>query len=293
MSQCVLCPRRCGVDRKIKSGFCGAGDVIKIAKASLHYWEEPCLSGLNGSGTIFFSGCSLGCVFCQNSKLSHDNYGVEISEERFVEILFELQKKGAHNINLVTADHYLHKIISPLKYAKNNGLFIPVFLNTSSYIKSDLIYSLNGVIDGYIADLKYFRSETAVKYSKAPDYPQIAFDAIESMYTVVGKPVYENGLVKSGLIVRILVLPNNLIDAKLSIKYILDKYGDNVCLSIMNQFTPIENRNYPELERKLSDYEYKSVVEFALKHNFSHGYIQQKESADKKYIPDFNLEGVL
>ncbi len=292
MKSCNLCPRNCNVDRQKNIGFCGVSDNLKIAKADLHFWEEPCISGIGGSGTVFFSGCSLGCVFCQNKSISHKRFGKAITDSRFYEILFELKERGAENINLVTADHYLDKLIPILKKAKLNGLDLPIILNTSSYLKPDLINRLKDVVDVFIADLKFFSSDIAKKYCNAYTYPDIAKTAIDTMYSLTGKPVYKNNIMVSGVIVRILVLPGNLIDAKRSVKYILDKYGENVCLSVMNQFTPVVATKYYELCRKLTESEYKSVVDFAVSHKFKHGYIQQNGSDVKEFIPDFDLKGV-
>lgn len=292
MALCNLCPRSCNVDRSLKLGFCGVLDKIKIAKADLHYWEEPCISGEKGSGTIFFSGCSLGCVFCQNNALSHKKFGKEISDQRLYDIFFELKRKGANNINLVTADHYIDRIIPIISKAKSDGIAIPFILNTSSYLKSETIEKLKDIIDIYIADFKFYSPDISKKYANAPNYSQIAKKAIETMYNQVGKCVFTDGLLNKGVIVRLLVLPNNIIDAKLIIKYILDKYSDNVCFSIMNQFTPINCSEFAELNCKLSDREYKSVIDFAYKHNLTNGFIQGYGSATENYIPNFDLKGV-
>lgn len=292
MELCNICPRNCFKDRKNNIGFCGEGEKIKIAKADLHYWEEPCISGQSGSGTIFFSGCSLGCCFCQNSILSHKNFGKEISSERLYEIFFELQDTGAHNINLVTADHFLPAIIPIIKKAKKAGLYIPVVLNTSSYLKPEILNKLEGIVDIYLADFKFFKNELANKYANAKNYPDIAKQAIDIMYSQVGNSVLKGDVMSKGLIVRVLVLPGNVIDAKLIIKYLLDKYSDNIHISIMNQFTPVTNSKYPELTRTLTESEYKSVIDFAISHGFSKGFIQEKGTQIKDFIPDFDLKGV-
>ena len=292
MSFCNLCPRNCNADRTKNYGFCGVGENIKIAKAALHMWEEPCISGKQGSGTIFFSGCSLGCVFCQNNILSHKRFGKEITSNRLLEIFYELKEKGAHNINLVTADHYIDSLIPIIKRAKAEGFDLPFILNTSSYLKDSTILKLKGLIDIFIADFKFFSPDLSKKYASAYDYPEIAKRAIDSMFSITDPLKYENGMLKSGIVVRVLVLPGNIIDSKLIIKYLLDYYSDKICLSVMNQYTPAIETQFNELNRKLKDSEYKSVVDYALKHGFKNGYIQQHGADDLCYIPDFNLEGV-
>lgn len=292
MSICDICPRECSADRSKDIGFCGVGDSIKIAKAALHMWEEPCISGENGSGTVFFSGCSLGCVFCQNTVISHGAFGKDITAQRLEDIFYELKDKGAHNINLVTGDHFAVQIIPVIKKVKKQGFDLPFILNTSSYIKEQTLSEFSGVIDIYIADMKFFSADTAKKYANAPDYPEIAKKAIDLMVKCTEKQIAENGIMKKGVIVRVLVLPNNILDAKLSVKYLLDKYADEIFLSVMGQYTPAVKSQFHELNRNLTDLEYKSVVDFAVKHGCKNGFAQQKGSDDLKYIPAFDLEGV-
>ncbi len=288
---CKLCPRECGVDRDYSYGFCGVGNNIKIARAALHYWEEPCISGENGSGTIFFSGCSLGCEFCQNSIISHKHLGKEISSERLCDIFFELKEKGANNINLVTADHYLHKIIPVLDRAKRKGLDLPIILNTSSYLKSETLSAIAPYIDIYIADLKFFNRRIADKYASAPNYPEIAKNAICDMVKYSGPPVYNSGILKRGVIVRLLVLPSNLIDAKQSLKYLHTVFGNDIIISLMSQYTPMECVKSNELKQPLSHADYLSVVKYAQALNMSNVYTQEN-SEGREYIPDFDLQGV-
>lgn len=292
MSTCNLCPRKCGVDRSESKGYCGAGETLRIARASLHFWEEPCVSGTRGSGTVFFTGCSLRCDFCQNNAISHKDGGKDITAARFYEILFELKDKGAHNINLVTADHYLDKLIPIVKTAKKDGLDIPVFVNTSSYITTALVKNLGGAVDGFIADLKFTNSDIAQKYCNAADYPSVAKAAIDSMLTLVGDPRYsDDSTLNSGVIVRIPVLPSNLIDAKRCIKYVRDLYGERVILSVMSQYTPMPTCPHPELSRPLSELEYMSIKKYVSALGIS-GYIQEYGADGERFIPEFNCEGV-
>lgn len=289
--KCNLCPRKCGADRSITKGVCGAGNTMYVARASLHFWEEPCVSGQNGSGTVFFCGCSLRCDFCQNSVISHALNGTPITPNRLYEILFELKLKGAHNINLVTADHYLPYLLPVLRRARNDGLCLPVFVNTSSYLTKQAVESMGTAVDGFIADLKFLSCAAADKYCHAPDYPEIAKRAIDGMTELVGAPVMENGLLKRGVIVRVPVLPNNIIDAKRCMKYIADRYGDKVILSVMSQYTPMPQCTHPELARVLTRSEYNSITKYLDTLNVV-GYIQQYGADGENYIPEFNCEGV-
>lgn len=286
---CSLCPRKCNIDRSREVGFCGVGDTVRISRAAPHLWEEPCISGKNGSGTVFFSGCSLHCVFCQNYKISRAAVGECVDADRLCDIFYMLRDKGCHNINLVTADHYIPQLLPVLKSA---DIGIPIVLNTSSYIDAKTVRALDGVADVYLADFKFFDPRVAKKYADAPDYPEVAKNAIAQMVAQTGAPVLENGLMTRGVIVRVLVLPGNVIDAKRTVKYLLDTYGDGIYISIMSQYTPVCDTPYPELSRRLTDREYKSVVDFALAHGIKNCFVQQKTSATEDYIPDFGEENV-
>lgn len=237
LEECRLCPRDCGANRlNGKRGFCGAGDKIRVARAALHYWEEPCISGNIGSGTVFFSHCTLKCVFCQNYNISQCEWGKEITIERLAEIIIELQEKGALNINLVTPTHYVAQIIEAIKIAKSNGLKLPIIYNSSGYEKVETIKLLKGYIDVYLPDMKYFDTKYSSKYSKAKDYFKYAREAIDEMVNQVGEVKFdENGIVQRGVIIRHLMLPGLLFDSKKIIDYIYNTYGDKVYISIMNQ----------------------------------------------------------
>ena len=249
------------------------------------------MSGTRGSGTIFFSGCSLGCDFCQNSDISHHTHGKAVDTQHLAGIMLDLFDKGAHNINLVTADHYIPHILPSLKLARERGLDISVLFNTPSYLTPETLSLLDGVADGFIADLKFFTSPPAKKYSHAPDYPDVAKAAITQMTGMLGAPVIEDGILKRGVIVRIPVLPDLLIDAKRSIKYVCDTFGDKVILSVMSQYTPMPTCAHPELSRPLTEAEYRSITRYVDAIG-ADGYIQQFGANGTEYIPDFNLEGV-
>lgn len=287
--QCNICPRKCNIDRKINNGFCSVGEKIKISRAALHFYEEPCISGENGSGTVFFSGCNLKCVYCQNKKIAK-GFGKEISTKRLSEIFIELQEKGAHNINLVTPDHYAYKIIKAVKSAKQNGLNIPIVYNTSGYCSVETIKDLSTVVDIFLTDFKYMSTKIAFDYSSAKDYPQIAKSALNQMFLQT-KPLSfdENGIMKSGIIVRHLVLPENIEDSKNIIKYLYQTYGDKIIISIMNQFTPKYECEFSALNRKLTEKEYDEVVDFACELGVENAYVQEGETADESFIPDFDL----
>lgn len=292
LKECMLCPRNCKVNRYIETGYCKAKSKIKVALASIHMWEEPCISGENGSGTIFFSHCNMGCIYCQNYKISK-GYGKEISVKRFKEICLELQSKNVNNINLVTPTHYVPLIKKGLIKAKEEGLTIPIVYNTSSYENVDTIKMMNNLVDIYLADLKYYDDSYAKKYSNAPNYFHYATKAIEEMYKQVGNPIFnKEGIMKKGLIVRVLLLPNRVEDAKKIIKYLYDKYGDNIFISIMNQYTPIKKLKYDELNRKVKDYEYDELINYACDIGVINAYIQEGETQQESFIPNFNKTGI-
>ena len=282
--KCSLCPRKCNIDRQNDVGFCGVGDDIIISRAAPHFWEEPCVSGKNGSGTVFFSGCSLQCVFCQNYKISRASFGKKTDADGLLSIFKSLEDKGCHNINLVTADHYIPRLLPILKKA---DLKIPFALNTSSYLTESAVKSLEGTVDIFIADFKFFDPRVSQKYANAPDYPEVCKKAISQMVTQAGSPVIEDGIMKRGVIVRVLVLPDNIIDAKRTLKYLYSTYGDDIIISIMSQYTPVCDTPYPELARRLTDREYKSVVDFAMHLGIKNCFIQAKDSADADFIPEF------
>ena len=293
---CILCPRNCNTNRNDGNiGACMVSGKLKLARAALHYWEEPCISGEAGSGAVFFSGCSLHCVFCQNEEISRGQSGKEVEKERLAEIFLELQEKGANNINLVTPGQYVPHIIWAVEQARNQGLKLPIVYNTSSYEKVETIRRLEGIVDIYLPDFKYMSSDIAMKYSKAKDYPEVAKAAIAEMVRQQPNPVFDEvtGLMKRGVIVRQLLLPNLLEDAKAIVKYLYDAYGDNIYLSLMSQFTPLFNvENYPELNRKVSEKEYEEYVNYAIELGVENGFIQEEDVADESFIPHFDCEGV-
>lgn len=293
-NSCTVCPRNCKANRNNNEvGFCKATNKMVVARASLHYWEEPCLSGDNGSGTIFFSYCNLGCIFCQNYDISTLHKGKEISVERFSEICIELQEKGANNINLVTPTHYVPLIRDGLVMAKAKGLTIPVVYNTSGYENVDTIKSLEGLIDIYLPDLKYYSNSYGIKYSNCPNYFKYASRAIEEMYRQVGNPKFDdNGLMISGLIVRHLMLPGMEEDSKKIIKYLYNSYKDNIYISIMNQYTPIRKLKYKELNNKIDNSIYEDIIDYAYDLGVRNCFVQDDETQSESFIPIFNNEGV-
>lgn len=288
--ECTLCPRRCGADRTSGGrGFCGAGDGIKIARAALHYWEEPCISGEVGSGAVFFSGCTLGCVFCQNYDISTNGKGYGITEEELAAEFLRLQGEGAANINLVTPTQYLPGIVSSLDIAKSRGLDIPVVYNCGGYESAETLRELDGYVDVYLPDMKYYSDKYAVMYSSAKNYFETACSAIAEMYRQTGKCVFdENGLIKSGVIVRHLMLPGLLFESKKVVDYLYDTYGDNIWISLMSQYTPMEQvKNIPSLNRFVPNGQYDALVNYCMDRGMSNVYVQQSDSADKCYIPKF------
>lgn len=298
MEKCTLCPRNCFVNRKLgEKGICGQSSTLKVARAALHFWEEPCISGEKGSGAVFFSGCALHCVFCQNQEIANGSVGKEISKERLSEIFLELQEKGANNINLVTPGHFAPQIVPAIERARNQGLNLPIVYNTSSYENVDSIRKLEGIVDIYLPDFKYMSSSLSKKYSHAPDYGKVAKKVVAEMVRQTGAAsFYEKEgqeLMQRGVIVRHLILPGCKEDSKNIIRYLHDAYGDTIYLSIMNQFTPLKNvEKYPELNRKLTEDEYDEVVDFAIDLGVENGFIQEGETAEESFIPDFNCEGV-
>lgn len=295
---CEICPRTCKVNRENgQTGVCKVTSQLKVARAALHFWEETCISGTKGSGTVFFSGCSMHCVFCQNEEISQGLVGKEISKERLVEIFLELQEKGANNINLVTPGQYVPYIIWAVEQARNQGLVLPIVYNTSSYEKVDTIKRLEGIVDIYLPDFKYYSSQLAAKYSNAPDYPEIAKAAIAEMVRQQPNPVFyeKDGqeLMKNGVVVRQLLLPGQLQDAKDIIKYLHETYGNQIYISLMNQYTPLSHvEKYPELNKKVSKRTYEKYVDYAIDIGIENGFIQEGDVAEESFIPEFNGEGV-
>lgn len=295
LEQCVLCPRNCRVNRTIgQKGYCRVDDKLMVARAQLHFWEEPCLSGTAGSGTVFFSGCSMGCVFCQNHEIAAGKAGKVITVDRLAEIFLELQEKGALNINLVTPTHYIFHIKEALEQAKSKGLSIPIVYNTSGYEKAESLKLLAGLIDIYLPDFKYSSPLVAKKYSNAPKYFEMASKALEEMVHQVGLPQFdEKGIMQKGVIVRHLMLPGYLQDSKNVIRYLYETYGDCIYISMMNQYTPLAQiADYPELNRRVSHSAYKKLVNYAMDLGIQNGFIQQGETALESFIPEFNNEGV-
>ena len=289
LKECMLCPRKCGVNRYITKGACGANNKIKLAYYSLHMWEEPVISGSNGSGTIFFSNCNMKCIFCQNKKISTDGYGKYISNKKLGEIMLELQDKKAHNINLVTPTHYVPQIASVLRKIKNTELSIPVVYNTSSYENVGTIMMMRNLVDIYLADLKYFDDDLAIKYSNSPNYFEVATMAIDEMYRQIGNIVLDkDGIMKKGLIIRVLLLPGHIDDAKKIINYLYKTYKDDIFISIMNQYTPVNKCNYENLNRKITDEEYDEVINYAVDLGITNAFIQEGDTSSESFIPDFD-----
>lgn len=293
-NSCELCPRKCHINRNINKGICSNTSTLKVARSALHYFEEPSISGTNGSGTIFFSGCNLKCCYCQNKEISSDNFGINISVERLSELMLELQKKKANNINLVTPTHFVPSIIEAIKLARRNGLSIPIVYNTSGYESVATIKLLAGYIDIYLTDFKYFDNKLGEDLSKVKNYFEIASLALEEMYKQVGKNKFaSNGMMTKGIIVRCLVLPTKGTDTKKIINYLYKKYQDNIYLSIMNQYTPVNHSDtFTFLNDKVSDKEYDDIINYALDLGVKNAYIQEGETQDKSFIPPFNLEGL-
>lgn len=292
--KCNLCPRNCSVDRSVKTGFCGCSDKLKIARAALHYWEEPCISGKNGSGAVFFSGCTLRCCYCQNDEISRGGFGKEITVERLAQIFLELQEKGANNINLITATQWLPSVIKALDMVKGR-LTIPIVYNCGGYETPETINALDGYVDIYLPDLKYYSSEYSKAYSKAPDYYEVAIKAIGEMIKKTGKPQFDgNGLLKKGVIIRHLVLPGLRKDSINLLRSLHENIENgSYLISIMSQFTPTENsRKTCGFDRRITSFEYNSVIEEAKRLGLVDGYMQEKSSAKEEYTPPFDLEGV-
>lgn len=295
MERCRLCPRECGARRAAgEKGYCGVNEKVKVARAALHMWEEPCISGAEGSGAVFFSGCSMGCVFCQNRQIADGRQGIEITIRRLVEIFLELQEKKANNINLVTAGHFLPQTCQALRLAKSQGLAIPVVYNSSGYEKPGALALLRGLVDIYLPDFKYLDPETAAKYAKAPDYPETAKAAIAEMVRQTGAPEFDRrGIMKKGVIVRHLLLPGHVSEAKRIVAYLHETYGNQIYLSLMNQYTPMPAMaEDPLLHRRVTRREYERLLDYAISLGVENAYIQEGETAKESFIPAFTGEGV-
>ena len=296
---CSLCPRACGIDRSAgKRGFCGTDAQLRVVRAALHYWEEPCISETEGSGAVFFSGCNLGCVFCQNYEISHltkEMTGIDVSPQRLAEIFFSLQEQQANNINLVTADVHIPAVAEALRIARTQGLSIPVIFNSSSYVTVGSLHMLEGLVDVYLPDFKFYSSSKAAKYLRAADYPQTARRAIEEMVRQTGNCSFdENGRIQKGVIVRHLLMPHGLLEAKMIVKELYHSYGDAVYLSLMNQYTPIMEhlKRYPELQKGPSEAEYTDLIEYALALGVKNAYMQEGGTVSESFIPAFDGTGV-
>ena len=294
LKSCEICPHRCKVDRRIERGFCGAGEKIRVALVSLHKWEEPCLNGENGAGTIFFSHCNLKCVFCQNFKISHENFGEDISVERLTEIFLEQQERGAANIELVTPVHYVPQICLAIDAAKSSGLKLPVVWNSNGYELPETLELLKNRVDIFLPDLKYFDDKIANSFSGVNDYFSVASKAIEKMFELVGEVKFnDRGLMTRGLFVRHLVLPNFRSDSMQIVEWLYKTFGDKIYISLMNQYTPIFHAaDFKKIDRRLTSFEYKSVIRHAEKIGVKNCFIQVGKTADEKFIPNFNLSGV-
>ena len=291
--KCNLCPRKCNVDRETVLGYCQAPNKLVTGKYYLHKWEEPCITGEHGSGTIFFSYCNLKCIFCQNYQISTLNVGKEITIEKFSDICLKLQEMHATNINLVSPTHYVHLIKEGLILAKKKGLTIPIVYNTSSYELASTIDMLNGLVDIYLPDLKYYDDNLARKYSNAPDYFKYATKAIEAMYNQVGPCQFDQeGNIIKGVIVRHLILPNHLEDSKIILKYLYSTYKDNIYISIMNQYTPLRKLSYDNLNRKLTPSEYDEIIDYAWDLGIRNAFTQEEGTQSDSFVPDFNCEDI-
>lgn len=290
-----MCPRKCGINRSTgQTGVCGVSSEIKVARAALHYWEEPCISGKRGSGAVFFSGCSLHCVFCQNREISDGKEGKVISKERLSDIFMELADKGANNINLVTPGQYIPDIVWAVNNAKSRGMKLPIIYNTSGYENVTELKLLEDIVDVYLPDFKYMDSTLSAMYSRAKDYPSVAKQALSEMVRQLPDVVIDDatGLIQKGVIVRQLLLPGHVNDAKAVLKYLYDTYHDHVYISMMSQFTPIALKDYPEINRTVTRREYERLVDYALEIGITNAFIQEGDVAKDSFIPAFDCEGV-
>ena len=292
LHNCTLCPRKCGADRYTSTGFCGCGTNIRAAKAYLHMWEEPCISGTNGSGTVFFSGCCMKCCFCQNYKISSENFGKEISVERLAEIFLELQEKGAHNINLVSPTPYVPQIIEALELCREK-LNVPIVYNTGGYERVETLKMLEGYVDVYLPDFKYYDNGLAEKYSSAKNYFESVIAALKEMYRQVGAYQIEDGIMRRGMIIRHLALPSHRRDSVKVFEWIAENFPkDGILISLMSQYTPFyKSFEHKEISRRISTFEYNFVLDKAVELGLN-GFMQEKSSAKEEYTPDFDFQGI-
>ncbi len=300
MEKCNLCPRKCNKDRTASLGFCRQTNELRVARAAPHYWEEPCISGKNGSGTVFFCGCTLGCVYCQNAAISRGRTGksgVIVTEEHLSEIFMELQSQGVHNINLVTPTMFAPQIKKAVDIARRNGLSLPIVYNTSGYELPEVLGEITDIIDVYLPDFKYLSGELSEKYSYAADYPEYAKKSPEYMVNKIGTAAFsDDGIMTRGVIVRHLLLPGQLAESIRVVDYLFEKYANSICYSLMNQYTPLDTldkERYPELSRKVTTYEYQKLIDHALSLGMKNAFIQDGSTAKESFIPAFNGEGVL
>lgn len=296
MEKCELCPRKCGVDRSVSRGYCGMGDQLAAAKAMLHFWEEPCISGDRGSGAVFFSGCVLKCAFCQNYDISAEQKGKIISSERLAEIFLELQRQGAHNINLVNPTHYVPQITEALQTAKKRGLALPIVYNSGGYERVETLRMSDGIIDIYLPDVKYFDNDLAKTLSDAPNYFETAMSAVAEMVRQTGKPQLDtNGIMRRGTIVRHLVLPGQYKDSIEIIKRVGERFGGDIMFSLMSQYTPFgkvkTDKRFEKFNRRITTFEYRKALDAVCEAGLE-GYMQEKSSAKEEYTPEFDFSGV-
>jgi len=294
LNKCRLYPRNCSVNRNCgEIGYCNAPNEITIAKYYLHQWEEPCITGKNGSGTIFFTYCNLRCLFCQNYKISSLNYGKTISVERFSEICLELQDIGATNINLVTPTHFVPLIIDGIKKSRENGLVIPIVYNSSGYENVDTIKMLEEIVDIYLPDFKYYSDEYALKYSGCKNYFKYAKDALDEMVRQKGSCQFDReGNIISGVIVRHLLIPEMEEESKKILKYLYDSYGDKIYISIMNQYTPVRKCKFDELNNRVASFIYEDIIDYAWNIGIRNAFIQEEGTQSESFIPDFDVKSL-
>ena len=296
-TKCRICPRQCGVDRTgTQRGKCRVGDAPILARAALHAWEEPCLSGTRGSGTVFFSGCSLGCAFCQNREIAGGESGIAVSAERLVEILCELQAAGAHNINFVTPTHYAPILRDVIPDARRAGLTLPIVYNCGGYESVETLRSLRGLIDIYLPDFKYADPNLAARYSTAPDYPEVARAALEEMVAQCGEPMLDGeGIMHRGVIVRHLMLPHAYRNSHDVLKYLATTYGERIYISLMNQYTPMSGiaARFPELGDTVPAKDYRRLVAYAIRLGVTQAFVQEEGTVSESFIPPFDLSGVV
>lgn len=289
--KCNICPRQCNINRNDRTGFCGMTNKIKLARAELHFWEEPCISGEKGSGTVFFSGCPLKCVYCQNEEISSGGFGKEITIERLAEIFRELEEKGAHNINLVTPTHYSEQILEALEIYRPK---VPIVYNCSGYESVETLKKFKDIVDIYLTDIKYFDSEVSLKYSKAENYFKVAAEAVKEMISQQPENIFDkNGIMQKGVIIRHLVLPLNVTQTKKILQWIKNELPENVIISLMSQYVPTANTSeFKEINRKITTREYEKALDCMEELGFENGFMQELSSSKKDFIPPFNLEGV-